>query len=119
MYCSIYNTPIKPKIIFYGECLLLSFLLQFAFTFRCDFAFIMGTSLKVSPFNHLPDKWSSGSWRIFVNKEEIDCIFRFDNVFNKVLFLGGYTDQIIEQIVKNVGWEHDFKNYCEYILKNL
>ena len=119
MYCSICNTPIKPKVIFYGECLPLGFLLQFVFISGCDLAFIMGTSLKVSPFNQLPDKLSSGAWRVFVNKEDVDGFFKFDDVFSKDLFLGGYTDEIIDLIVKDVGWEQEFNNYCENILKNL
>jgi hypothetical protein len=46
-------------------------------------------------------------------------IFNFEDVYSKDLFLEGYTDNIIEQLVKDVGWENDFNNYCENILKNL
>ena len=56
MYYSICNTPFKAKVIFYGECIPLNFYLQFVFISGCDLAFIMGASLKVSPFNQLPDK---------------------------------------------------------------
>ena len=119
MYCTICKTPIKPKVIFYGECLPISFLIQFIFIFGCDLAFIMGSSLKVSPFNQLPGKLPSDSWRIFVNKERVDNNFNFDNSYSKDLFLEGYTDEIIEKLVKDIGWENDFNNYCENILKNL
>ena len=119
MYCTSCNTPIKPKVIFYGESLLLSFILNFIFIFGCDLAFIMGSSLQVYPFNQLPGKLPSGSWRVLINKERVDDFFNFDDTYSKDLFLPGYTDKIIEQLVKDVGWENDFNNYCENILNNL
>ena len=119
MYCSICNTPIKPKVIFYGECLPLSFLCNFICIFGCDLAFIMGSSLKVTPFNMLPGKLPWDTWRVFVNKELVDGIFNFDDNYSKDLFLEGYTYEIIEKLVKDVGWENDFNNYCENILKTL
>jgi NAD-dependent SIR2 family protein deacetylase len=51
MHCTVCNSPIKPKVIFYGECLPLSFICNFICAFGCDLAFIMGSSLKVVPFN--------------------------------------------------------------------
>ena len=118
MYCNFCKTPIKPKVIFYGECLPLNFLLNFCCIVGYDLAFIMGTSLKVFPFNRLPGKLPKSTWRIFVNKENVFNIFNFDNIYSKDLFLEGYTDKIIEQIVKDIGWEEDFNNYCENILNN-
>ena len=119
MYCTLCKTPIKPKVIFYGESLPLSFIWNFICIFGCDLAFIMGSSLQVIPFNQLPGKLPSGAWRVFVNKERVYDIFNFEDVYSKDLFLEGYTDNIIEQLVKDVGWENDFNNYCENILKNL
>ena len=119
MYCSLCKTPIKPKVIFYGECLPLSFILNFICVCGCDLAFIMGTSLKVFPFNKLPGKLPKSAWRIFVNKERVYNIFTFDNSYSKDLFLEGYTDKIIEQLVRDIGWEEDFNNYSENILNNL
>ena len=87
--------------------------------FRCDLAFIMGTSLRVTPFNFLPGKLPSNSWRVFINKEKVDDVFEFDNIYKKDLFLEGFTDEIIEKLVKDVGWEEEFNNYCENILTNL
>ena len=71
MYCTICKSPIKPKVIFYGECLPLSFILNFICILRCDLAFVMGSSLKVYPFNKLIGRLPSGAWRIFVNKERV------------------------------------------------
>ena len=79
----------------------------------------MGTSLRVTPFNFLPDKLPSDSWRVFVNKEKVEGVFEFHNTYKKDLFLEGYSDEIIEKLVKDVGWEEEFNNYCENILKNL
>ena len=119
LYCSTCGNPVKPKVIFYGESLPLSFILNFICIFRCDLAFIMGSSLRVYPFNQLPNKLPSGAWRIFVNKVRVNEIFDFDNSFKKDLFLRGYTDQIVENLVKDIGWEDDFNEYCQNILNNL
>ena len=119
MYCTICKTPIKPKVIFYGEPLPFSFYLNFLFIFGCDLAFIMGSSLRVSPFNLLPGRLPSDAWRVFINKEEVDDIFKFDDNYSKDLFIEGYTDEIVVKLVKDVGWEEDFNNYCENILNNL
>jgi len=119
MYCESCNTPIKPKVIFYGESLPISFILNFIFIFGCDLAFIMGSSLRVYPFNQLPDKLPSGTWRVFVNKEKVDDFFNFDDSYSKDLFLEGYSDEIIDKLVQDVGWQNDFNNYCENILNNL
>ena len=61
----------------------------------------------------------SDTWRVFVNKEKVDDIFNFEDTYSKDLFLEGYTDEIIEKLVKDVGWENDFNNYCEKILNEL
>ena len=119
MHCESCNTPIKPKVIFYGESLPISFILNFIFIYGCDLAFIMGSSLRVYPFNQLPDKLPSGTWRVFVNKEKVDDFFNFDDSYSKDLFLEGYSDEIIDKLVQDVGWQNDFNNYCENILNNL
>ena len=119
MYCESCNTPIKPKVIFYGESLPLSFILNFICIFGCDLAFIMGSSLRVYPFNQLPDKLPSGTWKVFINKERVDDFFNFDDSYSKDLFLEGYSDEIIDKLVQDVGWQNDFNNYCENILNNL
>ena len=64
----------------------------------------------------LPGKLPWDTWRVFVNKELVDGIFNFDDNYSKDLFLEGYTDENIEKLVKDVGWENDFNNYCENIL---
>ena len=87
LYCSRCKTPVKPKVIFYGESLPLNFYFNFFCIFRCDLAFIMGTSLRVTPFNFLPGKLPSSSWRVFINKERVDDVFEFNNKFKKDLFL--------------------------------
>ena len=79
----------------------------------------MGTSLRVTPFNFLPGKLPSDSWRVFINKEKVEGVFEFHNKYKKDLFLEGYSDEIIEKLIKDVGWEQEFNNYCESILQNL
>ena len=87
MYYNIFSTPINPKVIFYGECLPLSFLLQFIFISGCDLAFIMGNSLKVSPSNQLPDKLSSGLGEFLLIKKMLKVYLNLMMLKEKIYFL--------------------------------
>jgi len=118
MKCSICSTPIKPKVIFYGEKLPCKFIMNFCCMGGCDLAFIMGSTLKVYPFNQLPSKLSSSSWKIFINKEKVYNFFNFDDNYSKDLFLKGYSDEIIDKLVCDIGWENEFKIFCNNILSS-
>ena len=50
------------------------------------------------------------------NKERVDDVFEFINKFKKDLFLEGYSDEIIDKLIKDVGWEEEFNEYCDKYL---
>ena len=115
------KVPCKPKVVFYGENLPQSFFNGFNNIYSTDLSFIMGTSLKVFPFGRLPYEIPKDSWRVLINKEEVGTIFslnrfKFTNEYKKDLFLPGNTDEIVEKIVKDVGWETEFEEHCKTYL---
>lgn len=118
MYCKYDNKPIKPSVVFYGESLPQSFFDAFSDIKKADLTFIMGTGLKVFPFNRLPHEVSKDSWRVLVNMERVGGAwfttnwFGFDVDTKKDLFLEGYTDDIVMKIIQDCGWDDEFKTYC-------
>ena len=125
LYCeNCNNVPVKPIVIFYGQALPMSFFLSFCGIYFSDLSFIMGTSLKVYPFSSLVYKLPKKSWRILINKEEAGDDYEtnrldFHNEYKKDLFLRGNADDVIVKLVKDVGWEDEFNNYCQEILSKL
>ena len=122
--CEKCNTPVKPKIVFYGEKLPEEFFLKFNEVYDADLAFIMGTSLAVYPFNQLPYGIKKNGWRVMVNKRKAENFFgglmtmnqfRFNNPKKKDLFLNGTTDEIVLKLIKDCEWEEDFYKYCNDI----
>lgn len=126
MLCDKCHVYIKPKCVFYGEPLGFSFYMKFMSIKWADLSFIIGTTLKVYPFANLPYGLPKGSWRVLVNMEmagddesERDGGFGFDNEMKKDLFLGGKCDETIDKLVKDVGWEDEFNEFCEKRLQYL
>ena len=87
---------------------------------KTDLAFIMGSSLAVYPFYQLP-YGIKDAWRVLVNKVEVGNFlaglvtmnqFGFNNN-KKKLFLSGYTDDVVQKMVKNFGWKEEFVQYCK------
>lgn len=118
------NGFVKPKCIFYGERLPSDFFEKFSNINNSDLAFIMGSTLKVFPFANLPYNLPLNSWRVLINMEragdtESERGFKFNEENNKDLFLQGKCDEMIEKLVKDVGWEEEFNKYCENRLSEL
>ena len=111
-YCDRCSAPVKPKVTFYGESLPFMFYMSFFKIKFADLAFILGTSLQVYPFASLPEKLPGGCWKVLVNREKVGN-FDFENQFKKELFLKGNTDEIVERLIKDVGWEREFEAYCK------
>ena len=109
--------PIKHKIVFYGENLPPKFFEKMNEIEDCDLGIVMGTSLKVMPFNFLPYKLKNTSWRVVANMEKVGSEggsgFNYDNLSSKDLFLGGKTDEIIHRILKDCGWQEEFENFVK------
>jgi NAD-dependent SIR2 family protein deacetylase len=121
-FCKHCQKPVKPKVVFYGETLPDSFFQDFNDMTKTDFAFIMGSSLAVYPFNQLPYGISKDAWRVLINKDEVGNFlaglvtmnqFRFNNPKKKDLFLSGYCDEVVTKLVEDCGWKTEFDEYCK------
>jgi len=113
--------PCKPKIVFYGEKLPADFADKAESIHESDLAFIMGTSLKVMPFNYLPFFLSENTWRVVINKEKVGregpSGFAYDDVLSRDLFIPGITDDVLKQLIHDCGWKDTFDLYVENISK--
>jgi NAD-dependent histone deacetylase SIR2 len=109
MFCKKCNSPCKPKIVLYGEKLSDEFYDSYVELKKVDLCIIMGTSLKVVPFNQIPYQLQN-CFRIVINKERVGY-FEFDNISVNDIFLEGYTDDIVKQIIKDLELEDDFNSF--------
>lgn len=120
LYCSKTGCkgPCKPKVVFYGEQLPGDFFHKIDQFESSDCGIIMGTSLKVTPFNMLPTYLDNkNAWKIVVNREQVgdSHTFKYNDVTSKDLFIEGVTDDIVKKIIKDLGWTEEFE---EYVKKN-
>jgi NAD-dependent histone deacetylase SIR2 len=119
LYCSDEKckAPCKPKIVFYGEQLPSDFFKKAYSIQESDLAFIMGSSLKVSPFNMLPDLLGTDTWRVVINREKVGregvSGFKYDDVLSWDLFIPGTTDEIIKQLIEDCAWSDEFNSFVE------
>jgi NAD-dependent histone deacetylase SIR2 len=120
LYCNKDNckSPLKPKVVFYGENLPSNFFEKQNQLFNSDLALVMGTSLKVMPFSFLPYSLKKSSHRIVVNREKVGIEhvadgFLYDSLESLDLFLEGTTDDIVFKIVKDCGWKEEFDKYIQ------
>lgn len=72
----------------------------------------MGSSLKVSPFNMLPDVLKKDTTRVLLNMEEVGN-FKFSNPDTKDIFVEGNIDESIKKILKDCEWEKEFDEFVE------
>lgn len=102
--------PCKPKIVLYSEDLPEIFYEKSNYIKECDLGIIIGTKLLVEPFSKLTNKFNrKNTWVVIINKSyvgDFDCY----NIYNKELFLQGYCDDTIKQILIDCGWFEEFKN---------
>ncbi len=91
-------------MVFYGENLPPKFFKSIDIIKDSDLCFIMGTSLKVGPFNQLPYYVKEDCMRVLINMEKVGN-FKFDDLNSRDVFVESYTDDAIIKIVKSLGWE--------------
>ena len=122
LYCTICNTPCKNKVVFYGESLPKIFFQKKSLLEDSDCVFIMGTTLKVSPFNILPYIFSNSCFRVVVNKEKVgestiigslETGFKYDDIESNDLFLEGFTDDGVMKLVDAVGWRSEYEEFVK------
>ena len=80
---------------------------------------IIGTSLSIKPFNKTVEKAKKGCPKVLINLEHTDFNgFDFQDLEKNPgrLFLKGKCDDIICQLVKDVGWSNEFYNLNQKLM---
>ncbi|KAF1809382.1 NAD-dependent deacetylase sirtuin-2 [Eremomyces bilateralis CBS 781.70] len=91
---------VKPDIVFFGEALPPSFVMNRLTPAEADLIIVMGTSLTVFPFAGLPQVAREGVPRVLLNNEEAgDLGSRPDDV----LALGD-IDENVRKLARAIGW---------------
>ncbi|KAG0052831.1 NAD-dependent protein deacetylase sirtuin-2 [Gryganskiella cystojenkinii] len=117
-YCKRCGGLVKPSITFFGESLPSKFSKMADNDFEeCDLLIVLGTSLKVEPFNRLIGKVSPRCPRLLINREkagqELHSGFDFDDkqkytVQRDALFLGN-CDEGVRKLASLCGWETELQ----------
>ncbi|CAO3573213.1 unnamed protein product [Mortierella alpina] len=117
-YCQRCSGLVKPGITFFGEGLPLRFTKMVETDFEsCDLLIVLGTSLKVEPFNKLIAKVSPRCPRLLINRErageELHSGFDFDDkqkytIQRDALFLGS-CDEGVKKLAALCGWEDELQ----------
>lgn len=91
---------VKPDVVFFGEPLPSSFLLNRTLPAAADLCIVMGTSLSVQPFASLPSMCSDGTPRVLINLTPAGGIgSRSDDVV-----LLGECDDGVMKLAEALGW---------------
>ncbi|KAF9186712.1 NAD-dependent protein deacetylase sirtuin-2 [Haplosporangium sp. Z 767] len=121
-YCKRCSGLVKPGITFFGESVPRRFTMMAETDFeQCDLLMVLGTSLKVEPFNRLIGKVSPKCPRLLINREkagqELHSGFDFDDkwkytVQRDALFLGN-CDEGVRKLAALCGWEEELQAMYE------
>ncbi|ORZ33198.1 DHS-like NAD/FAD-binding domain-containing protein, partial [Catenaria anguillulae PL171] len=108
---------VKPDIVFFGEALPEAFFKAMQSQVpEADLLLVLGTSLKVAPFNMVVDEVGVRVPRVLINRERVgECKhpgrgLDFDGKYQKFrrdVFVGESCDDAIEQLVERLGWTKD------------
>ncbi|KAI9240427.1 MAG: DHS-like NAD/FAD-binding domain-containing protein [Podila humilis] len=123
-YCKRCGGLVKPEITFFGEDLPSRFRDKAQTDFvDCDLLIVLGTSLKVEPFNKLITQVSTRCPRLLINREkagqELHSGFDFDDrwkytVQRDAWFLGD-CDVGVKKLVSLCGWEVCANTTCSML----
>ncbi|KAI1303369.1 NAD-dependent protein deacetylase sirtuin-2 [Mortierella claussenii] len=118
-YCKRCSGLVKPSITFFGENVPLRFTTMAETDFeKCDLLIVLGTSLKVEPFNKLIAKVSPKCPRLLINREkagqELHSGFDFEDkwrytVQRDAVFLGNCDDGV-RKLAELCGWEDELQS---------
>ena len=124
-YCEKCGSPVKSSVVFYGESLSDEFFEKSYDILNADLIFIVGTSLEVPPFRQLAyGHTSSDSFRVVINKLRVGKKYvpvrglDYENPNSKDLMLIGECDDVIKNIIEDLGWEKEFYDFYEQMKKN-
>lgn len=97
------NGLVKPDIVFFGEGLPNSFFENMTMVDTADLVIVMGTSLEVAPFAHLPGRTRDGVPRLLLNRERVgDFGTRSDDVVHL-----GDCDAGVRSLADALGWRKE------------
>ncbi|KAF9107098.1 NAD-dependent protein deacetylase sirtuin-2 [Mortierella sp. AM989] len=109
---------VKPSITFFGETVPMRFSTMADKDFeKCDLLIVLGTSLKVEPFNKLISKVSPRCPRLLINREkagqDLHSGFDFEDklrytIQRDALFLGNCDDGV-RKLATLCGWEDEIQ----------
>ncbi len=101
-YCMACNGHlVKPDIVFYGEELPDNFVPSLKNIEQADLVFIMGTSLKVTPFNSIVQLIPPACPVVMINRENSGFHHQ------KFLFIEGDIDKSLQVIIESCGWKEE------------
>lgn len=103
--CEKCQSPVKPDVILFGEKLPINLMAEVPHIQEADLVFIMGTSLKVFPFNTLVRVINKNSPVVLVNYDDVVTTKGYK--FTKYLFLEGDIDTSIQRLCDSAGLELD------------
>ena len=119
-YCQKCGSPVKSDIVFYGESLSEEFFEKSYDVLNADLIFIAGTSLVVPPFNLLAYGHTNvDSYRVVINKLRVGKKYvpmrglDYENPESKDIMLIGECDEVVKNIIHDLGWENEFYKYYE------
>ena len=107
MHCDLCGTPVKPEVVLFGEPLRHNLLQEASKIRLADLVFVMGTSLKVFPFNLLVSCINLNTPVVLINYDDVIGGSSHRTNFKKFLFLEGDIDSQIQRICDAAGIELD------------
>ncbi len=112
--CPACGLPVKPDIVFFGESLPHTFdALREPDLTRADLVIVMGTSLKVEPFNKLVKLTGPAVPRLLINRDKVGYnvgLFAHEadpSVAQRDVHLGGDIDGQVQDVCQLLGWAED------------
>lgn len=110
------NGPVKPDITFFGEQLPDQFFKGCAKINQGqpDLLIVIGTALKVAPFNACVKMLKDDVPKVLINMENTQPHVDFDNKkYPYRLFLKGKCDEIIMDLCSKIGWTNELKKLID------
>lgn len=122
-YCEKCGAPVKSNVVFYGESLSDEFFEKSYEVLNADLIFIAGTTLEVPPFNRLAyGHTNKNSYRVVINrlrvgKKYIPRGLDYEDTESKDMMLIGECDDVVKNLIRDLGWEKEFYEYLDKIKK--
>ncbi|KAG0235175.1 NAD-dependent protein deacetylase sirtuin-2 [Actinomortierella wolfii] len=112
-YCKRCGGLVKPAITFFGEDLPARFGMFRQDFPKCDLLIVLGTSLKVEPFNRLISRVKDNVPRLLINREKagedvyggFDFEGKWSKKYQRDAFYGGDCDSGVRELAKLLGWD--------------